>query len=69
MHGTYLPFGVTKDDRLCDGECVVQVTERIKLPLFSLNGHKELLNALQRQLITAHSKSNLHFISPQGERK
>lgn len=41
-----LSLGVAKDDSLCDGECVVQVTQCVKLPLLSLHCHKELLDAL-----------------------
>ena len=48
-----LPLGVAEDDSLCDGEGVVEVTERVKLPLLLLHRHKELLDALQSQLITA----------------
>jgi hypothetical protein len=32
---------------LCDGECVVQVAQRVKLPLLALHSNKELLDALQ----------------------
>lgn len=48
----YLPLGVTKYDSLCDCQCVIQVTERVKLPLLSLDSHKELFDALECQLIT-----------------
>ena len=33
MCRTNLPLGVAEDDSLCDGEGVVEVTERVKLPL------------------------------------
>ena len=49
-----LPLGVAEDDRLCDGERVVQVAERVELPLLPLHGHEELLDALKRQLVTLH---------------
>ena len=48
----HLPLGVTEDDGLGDGQSVVQVTQRVKLPLLSLNSNKELLDALQCQLVT-----------------
>ena len=53
MCRTNLPLGVAEDDSLCDGEGVVEVTERVKLPLLLLHCHEELLDALQSQLITA----------------
>ena len=46
---------VTEDDCLCDGQSVVEVTECVKLPLLLLYGHKELLDALKGQLVTAES--------------
>ena len=49
----YLSLGVAEDDSLSDCECVVEITESVKLPLFLLHCHKELLDALQSQLITA----------------
>ena len=53
---TDLPLGVAEDDGLCDGERVVEVTQRVKLPLLALDRHEELLDALQRQLITATTR-------------
>ena len=50
---THLSLGVAEDDGLGDGEGVVEVTQRVKLPLLTLHRHKELLDALQGQLITA----------------
>ena len=47
----HLPLGVAEDDGLGDGEGVVEVTQRIELPLLFLDGHKELLYPFQRQLI------------------
>ena len=49
----HLSLGVAEDDSLSDCECVVEITESVKLPLFLLHCHKELLDALQSQLITA----------------
>lgn len=50
--GMNLSLSVAEDDRLRDGQCVVEVTECVELPFFSLNCHEELLYTLQRQLIT-----------------
>lgn len=47
-----LPLGVAEDDGLCDGQRVVKVTQGVELPLLSLHGDEELLDALQGQLIT-----------------
>ena len=44
--GLYLLLGVAEDDSLCDGEGVVEVAERVELPLLLLHCHKELLDAL-----------------------
>ena len=37
---------------LCDGESVIKVTERVKLPLLPLDSYEELFDAFQGQLIT-----------------
>ena len=50
----YLTLGVAEDDGLGDGERVVEVTQRVKLPLLALHRHEELLDSLQRQLVTFH---------------
>ncbi len=50
----HLPLGVAEDDGLGNGERVVQVTQCVELPLLPLHRHEELLDALQRQLITLH---------------
>ena len=42
---------VAEDDRLRDGECVVKVAQRVELPLLALDSHKELLDAVQGQLV------------------
>ena len=42
----YLALCVGEDHRLGDGECVVKVTQGVKLPLLSLHSYKELLDAL-----------------------
>lgn len=48
----HLPLGVAEDDGLCYGQRVVQVAKCVKLPLFSLDGDEELLDAFQSQLVT-----------------
>ena len=59
----HLSLCVAEDDRLCDGQGVVEVTERVKLPLLLLYGNKELLDALKSQLITEENRllSNDYF--------
>ena len=49
----HLSLCVAEDDCLGDGQGVVEVTECVKFPLFLLYGHKELLDALKSQLVTA----------------
>ena len=39
---------------LCDSECVVEVTEGVELPFLPLDSNEELLDALERQLVTLH---------------
>mmetsp|Transcript_107464 Transcript_107464/g.321408 ORF Transcript_107464/g.321408 Transcript_107464/m.321408 type:complete len:292 (-) Transcript_107464:48-923(-) len=46
--------GVAVDNRLCDGQCLVEVAERVELPLLLLDCHIELPDTLQRQLILLH---------------
>merc|ERR1712166_554921 len=72
MHGSHCEVGlphfasqpanlaacVTEDDGLSDGEGVVQVTQSVELPLLLLDCHKELLDALERQLITLHQDAH-----------
>lgn len=48
-----LPARVAENDGLCDSQRVVQVAQRVELPLLTLDCHEELLDAFQRQLITA----------------
>ena len=52
----HLPLGVAKDDGLSDGEGVIEITQRVKLPLFLLHSHKELLDAFKSELIAAPEK-------------
>ena len=43
---------VAEDDGLRDGERVVEIAERVELPLLPFHGHEELLDALQRQFVS-----------------
>merc|ERR1719460_1041942 len=45
---------VAENDCLGDSQRIVEVAERIELPLLSLHCNEELLDALQRQLIALH---------------
>mmetsp|Transcript_17230 Transcript_17230/g.37925 ORF Transcript_17230/g.37925 Transcript_17230/m.37925 type:complete len:209 (+) Transcript_17230:89-715(+) len=45
---------VAEDHRLSDGESVVEVAQRVELPLLAFHCHEELLDALERQLIALH---------------
>ena len=49
---TYLSLGVTENDCLCYCECIIQITQRVKLPLLLFHCNKELLDAFQCQFIT-----------------
>ena len=42
---------VTEDNRLGDREGVIEVTQRLKFVLVSLDSHKELLDAFKSQLV------------------
>ena len=55
----HLSPGVGKDDRLGDGQCLIQVTQRVQLPFLALHVHIELLDTLQRQLIALHQNAHL----------
>lgn len=47
-----LPARVAEDDGLRDGQRVVQITQRVELPLLLLDGDEVLLEALERELVT-----------------
>lgn len=55
----HLSLCVAEDDRLCDGQGVIEVTECVKFPLLLLYGNKELLDALEGQLITEEKFNRL----------
>lgn len=38
-------------DGLCDGECLIQIAQRLQFPVLLLNCDVELLDTLQRQLL------------------
>mmetsp|Transcript_103522 Transcript_103522/g.299525 ORF Transcript_103522/g.299525 Transcript_103522/m.299525 type:complete len:291 (+) Transcript_103522:159-1031(+) len=46
-----LAASVAIDDRLRDGQCLVQVAEGVEFPLLLLDRHVELANTLERQLV------------------
>ena len=46
-----LLLGVAEDDGLRDRERVVQVAQRVELPLLALDRDEELLDPLERQLV------------------
>jgi hypothetical protein len=47
----YLPLRVAENDSLGDGQGVVEITQGVKLPLFSLHSNEELLDSFQCQFI------------------
>jgi hypothetical protein len=49
---SYLPLRVAENDSLGDGQCVIEITQGVKLPLFSFDSNKELLDTFQCQFIT-----------------
>ena len=49
---TNLPLCIAEYDSLCDRQCIIEITECVKLPLLLFHGNKELLDTLKRQLIT-----------------
>jgi hypothetical protein len=53
---TNLAFSITKDNRLRDCQCVVQIAQRVKLPFFSFDSDKELFDSFECQLITKSHK-------------
>mmetsp|Transcript_749 Transcript_749/g.941 ORF Transcript_749/g.941 Transcript_749/m.941 type:complete len:225 (-) Transcript_749:304-978(-) len=53
-----LQLGIAEDDSLRDGECIIEVTQSVELPLFFLNSNEELLDALECQLVTLHQDTN-----------
>ena len=46
-----LAAGVAEDDGLGDGDGLVEIAERVELPLLLLDGNVELLNTLEGQLV------------------
>ena len=52
-----LPLSITEYDSLCYCQRIVEVTQRVKFPLFSLHSNKELFNTFQSQFITVNNNS------------
>lgn len=49
---------VTENDRLRNRQSVVQITKRVKLPVFLFDGDKELLDSFKSQFITLDENSD-----------
>lgn len=49
-----LASGVTENDRLRNSQSVIQITKRIKLPVFLFDGDEELLDSFKSQFITLY---------------
>lgn len=62
---TYLPFGVTENDSLCNSEGVVKVTQGIKFPFLSFHSHKKLFDPFKSQLITEKGREKNHILKLQ----
>lgn len=54
-----LPLGVAEDDCLSYSQCIIEITQCVKLPLFTFDCYKELLNAFKCQLITESENNDL----------
>lgn len=50
--------GVAEDDSLSDGQCVVEITQSVKLPVLLLDGDEVLLETLEGQLVTLNKDAN-----------
>merc|ERR1712096_146867 len=50
----HLAARVTIDDRLSDGQGLVEVAKGVQLPLLTLNSDIELLDTLKGELVTLH---------------
>jgi hypothetical protein len=55
----HLAARVGEDDRLRDGQGLVEVAERVQLPVLLLHVDVELLDALKRQLVALHENAHL----------
>ena len=55
---THLAACIAENNGLCDRQRVVQVAQRIELPVFLLDGDEELLDALQRELVALDQDTN-----------
>jgi len=47
-----LTSGVAENDSLSDGEGIIEITESLKLPFFSLNSYEKLLDTFKGKLIS-----------------
>mmetsp|Transcript_57834 Transcript_57834/g.136049 ORF Transcript_57834/g.136049 Transcript_57834/m.136049 type:complete len:268 (-) Transcript_57834:285-1088(-) len=53
-----LPLRVAEDHSLRDRERVVEVAQRVELPLLALHRHEKLLDPLQRELVALHQDAD-----------
>lgn len=60
---SHLAPGVGEDDRLCDGQSLIQVTQSVQLPVLLLHIDIELLDTLKGQLITLDKNAHLHMVA------
>ena len=49
---------IAKDHGLCDGNGIVEIAERVELPLLLLDSDEELLNTLERQLVALYEDTD-----------
>mmetsp|Transcript_554 Transcript_554/g.1859 ORF Transcript_554/g.1859 Transcript_554/m.1859 type:complete len:225 (+) Transcript_554:912-1586(+) len=54
----YLAASVDKDHGLRNGKSLVQITERVQLPLLALNHDVELLDTIEGELVTLHKDAD-----------
>lgn len=59
--GTCLPAGVGENDRLGDGQGLIEVTQGVQLPVLLLHVHVELLDTLQGKLVTLDENTDLRI--------
>ena len=59
----HLLLRVAEDHRLGDGERVVEVAERVELPLLALHGHEEPLNESRLSRLSLRSRERYNMDS------
>ena len=53
-----LPAGVAEDNSLSNGECLIEIAQGVQLPLLALDGHVELTDTLEGQLLLLDEDSD-----------